>query len=48
MPLRLHIVIASTRPGRVGPSVAEWFDGVARKDGTFDVHLVDLADFAGL
>jgi NAD(P)H-dependent FMN reductase len=45
MPLRLHVVIASTRPGRVGPSVAAWFDGVARKEGSFDVRLVDLSDF---
>ena len=45
MPLRLNVVIASTRPGRVGPSVATWFDGLARKQGSFDVHLVDLAEF---
>ena len=45
MPLRLNIVIASTRPGRVGPSVAAWFDGIARAEGSFDVHLIDLADF---
>ena len=45
MPLRLNIVIASTRPGRVGPAVAEWFHGVARKEGSFDAKLVDLADF---
>ena len=46
MPLRLHVVTASTRPGRVGPSVATWFHEVARQDGSFDVHLVDLADFS--
>jgi NAD(P)H-dependent FMN reductase len=45
MPLRLHVVVASTRPGRVGPSVAAWFHEVAKEDGAFDVHLVDLADF---
>lgn len=45
MPLRLNIVVASTRPGRVGQMVADWFDGVARRHGAFDVHLVDLADF---
>lgn len=42
---KLHIVIASTRPGRVGPAVAHWFHGFARKHGGFNVHLVDLADF---
>lgn len=42
---RLHIVICSTRPGRVGPSVARWFDSFCRRHDKFDVHLVDLADF---
>lgn len=45
MPLRLHTVICSTRPGRVGPVVAEWFHGFAAREGSFDVHLVDLKDF---
>lgn len=45
MPLRLNIIIASTRPGRVGKPVADWFEGVARRKGNFDVHLVDLVDF---
>ena len=44
MPLRLNLVIASTRPGRVGPKVADWYHGLALKDGAFDVHLVDLAE----
>jgi NAD(P)H-dependent FMN reductase len=42
---KLHVVICSTRPGRVGPSVARWFDNFAREHGKFDVELVDLADF---
>ena len=46
MTLRLHTIIASTRPGRVGPAVANWFHGVAQADPGFDAHLVDLADFA--
>ncbi|MEC9432020.1 MAG: NAD(P)H-dependent oxidoreductase [Pseudomonadota bacterium] len=45
MTLRLHTVIASTRPGRVGPAVADWFHGVAAAHPDFDAHLVDLADF---
>lgn len=40
----LQILIASTRPGRVGPSVARWIDGIAREHGGFDVELVDLVD----
>lgn len=43
--LRLNIVIASTRPGRVGKPVGDWFFGYAREHGNFDVHLVDLVDF---
>ena len=41
---RLMIVIASTRPGRVGLPVAEWFDGYARAHGGFEVELVDLLE----
>ena len=42
----LQIVIASTRPGRVGLPVARWFDGFARRQGSFTVELVDLAEVA--
>jgi NAD(P)H-dependent FMN reductase len=41
---KLMIVIASTRPGRVGLPVAEWFRGRAAEHGGFDVGLVDLAE----
>lgn len=42
---KLHVVICSTRPGRIGPSVARWFQGFAKQHGKFDIELVDLADF---
>ncbi len=42
---KLHIVICSTRPGRVGPSVARWFHEFAGSHGKFDTQLIDLADF---
>ncbi len=42
----LQIIVGSTRPGRVGLPVAQWFDGVARAEGAFEVELVDLADVA--
>jgi NAD(P)H-dependent FMN reductase len=42
---QLHTLIASTRPGRVGPSVAQWFHEFAVADGKFEAELVDLADF---
>ena len=40
----LQIIIASTRPGRVGPSVAAWIYERAVAHGGFDVELVDLAE----
>jgi NAD(P)H-dependent FMN reductase len=40
----LQIVIGSTRPGRVGPSVAAWFYDRAVEHGGFDVELIDLAE----
>jgi len=39
----LQIVIASTRPGRVGLPVAEWFRDRAVAHGGFEVEVVDLA-----
>lgn len=43
--LKLHTIIASTRPGRVGLPVGKWFHGLAEKQGLFDNELVDLVDF---
>jgi NAD(P)H-dependent FMN reductase len=43
---RLHTVIASTRPGRVGPAPAKGFHEFARRHGGFDARLIDLADFS--
>ena len=40
----LQIVIGSTRPGRVGKPVADWFTGRAIKHGGFEVEVVDLAE----
>ncbi|EYD78245.1 NADPH-dependent FMN reductase [Rubellimicrobium mesophilum DSM 19309] len=45
MALKLNVIIGSTRPGRVGPSVARWIADVAAEHGAFKVELVDLADF---
>jgi NAD(P)H-dependent FMN reductase len=36
------IVIASTRPGRVGLPVARWFEARARAHGAFELDVVDL------
>jgi len=40
----LQIIIASTRPGRVGSSVAAWIQERAIAHGGFDVELIDLAE----
>ena len=40
----LRIVIGSTRPGRVGPAVADWIAERATEHGGFDVQLADLAE----
>jgi NAD(P)H-dependent FMN reductase len=40
----LRIIIGSTRPGRVGPSVAAWIAERAREHGGFDVEVTDLAE----
>jgi NAD(P)H-dependent FMN reductase len=42
---KLQTIIVSTRPGRVGPSVARWFHDFALEHGKFDARLVDLAEF---
>lgn len=41
---RLNVIVASTRPGRVGHVIGDWFTGVAVAHGGFDVHVVDLAE----
>jgi NAD(P)H-dependent FMN reductase len=41
----LHIVICSTRPGRVGPTIAQWAQQAALSNGKFEPQLVDLASF---
>ena len=39
MSLKLHTIIASTRPGRVGLHVAKWFHEYAVGHGGFDTTL---------
>lgn len=41
---KLHVIIASTRPGRVGPTIGKWFYEFAARHGSFEVELVDLAE----
>ncbi|WP_216897600.1 NADPH-dependent FMN reductase [Nocardia alni] len=43
---KLHIIVGSTRPGRVGLPIGTWAAEAAAQHGGFEVELVDLADFA--
>lgn len=45
MARRLHTIICSTRPGRIGPAIGTWFHEFATAQGDFDSQLIDLADF---
>jgi NAD(P)H-dependent FMN reductase len=40
----LQVIIGSTRPGRVGPAVADWIVDRARAHGDFEVEVTDLAE----
>lgn len=43
-PPKLMIVIASTRPGRAGEPIGEWFRATAEAGGTFEIDYADLAE----
>ena len=39
---KLGVIVASVREGRVGGPVSDWFTGVAKAHGGFDVEMLDL------
>ncbi|MFS7875079.1 NADPH-dependent FMN reductase [Streptomyces asiaticus] len=43
-PIRLAIIIGSTRDGRFGPKIADWFAGHAALRSDMTVDVVDLAE----
>src|SRR5436305_454845 len=43
---RLAVIIGSTRPGRAGLPIAQWFVERARAHGGFEVEVADLAEIA--
>ncbi|WKX71145.1 NADPH-dependent FMN reductase [Streptomyces sp. XD-27] len=43
-PIRLAVVVGSTREGRFAPTVANWFADLARERDDMTVDLVDLAE----
>lgn len=42
---QLNIVVASTRPGRVGPVFAHWLEAYAREHGKFEPVITDIDKF---
>jgi len=42
---KIAIIIGSTRPGRVGPSVASWVFEIAKKRNDAEFELADIADY---
>ncbi len=43
-PLRLAVIVGSTREGRFGPNVARWFVSQAEHRADMTLDLIDLAD----
>ncbi|MGW2397524.1 NADPH-dependent FMN reductase [Kitasatospora sp. NPDC001664] len=44
LPLRVAVIVASVREGRHGPAVADWFLGVAARQGGAVYDVIDLAE----
>lgn len=45
-PLKIAVLLGSTRKGRFGPVVANWFVGQARQREDMDIDVIDLAEVA--
>ncbi|HEY2004589.1 MAG TPA: NAD(P)H-dependent oxidoreductase [Candidatus Saccharimonadia bacterium] len=43
--MNIQVILASTRPGRVGERVARWVTTAAEQQPGFNAELVDLADY---
>jgi NAD(P)H-dependent FMN reductase len=42
--LKLHVITAATRDGRLGPAVADWALAQARHHGAFELEAIDLRE----
>ncbi|MDB5213026.1 MAG: NADPH-dependent reductase [Myxococcaceae bacterium] len=42
--LKLHVIVASMRPGRIGLPIGNWAHERAKAHGKFDVTLIDLKE----
>jgi NAD(P)H-dependent FMN reductase len=45
-PLRVAVIIGSTREGRVGDTIARWFCAQAARRTDIELSVIDLADYA--
>lgn len=43
--LKIAIIIGSTRPNRIGPTIAKWVYAVAEKRDDASFELIDIADY---
>lgn len=43
-PIRLAVIVGSTRAGRLGETVATWFSGQLEHRGDFEVDVIDLRE----
>ncbi|MDF3292220.1 MULTISPECIES: NADPH-dependent FMN reductase [Streptomyces] len=43
--IRVAVIIGSVRKGRLGPTIANWFTGIAGQREDLQIDLVDLADY---
>jgi NAD(P)H-dependent FMN reductase len=42
--MKVEVIIASTRPGRIGDQIGAWIAGYATEHTAFDVAIADLAE----
>ena len=45
---KLKIIIASTRPERKGPLIADWFLNISKEHKEFEVEVLDLKEAGGM
>ncbi|WP_306336950.1 NADPH-dependent FMN reductase [Streptomyces sp. KL118A] len=43
-PLHLAVIVGSTRDGRFGPTVGDWFTALAERHAGFTLDVIDVAD----
>jgi NAD(P)H-dependent FMN reductase len=43
--VKLEVIIASTRPGRIGDQVGKWIADYAKANSDFEVSVADLVDY---